>query len=610
MSHRPEAIVAIVTLSFADLSKWLRETDRSGFRPFRLVVLRNIVVEPLEAYLRYGAGRLGLDLDIQWGDYDTISSEAVGEASKWISLDTQAVMVFCHLEGASWGLARQFNSLDRTHQEAELARVVDWTETVIRGIRSKTQAMILWQGFLTPAYPAQGIFDSQTSNGQLAVVRQLNDALRDALRKTPAAYFVDLDLCRGRVGDRHFYDYRYWHMGRAPFSLEAYEEIASENLKFLRAVVGKAKKCLVLDCDNVLWGGVVGEDGLANLKLGASYPGSVYQEFQQVVLDLHNRGVILALCSKNNEADVREVFRRHPDMILQEAHFAAQRVNWNDKVRNLRELAAELNIGLDSMVFVDDSEFEIDLIRSQLPEVETIYIPAAVASRAGYLLLSSGLFDTLTVSAEDKRRGQMYREEAIRQHQRAAVTDLEGYYRSLDMRLEMCFVDDISLPRLAQQTQKTNQFNLTTRRYTEADIQAFARREDAAVIFVRLRDRFGDSGIVGTCILTFAQGEALIDTFLLSCRALGRGVEDAFLSQSLRLAKARGASAVVGEYYATGKNAQVSDFFASRGFEEIWGGDRGADRRFRFDLSRPVPPEPKYFPSIKSPITLPAPNRA
>jgi len=603
-------MAAVVTLSFADLSKWLREADRSGFRPFRLVVLRNIVVEPLETYLRYGAARLGLDLDVQWGDYDTISSEAVGEVSKWISLDTQAVMVFCHLEGASWGLARQFNSLDRTHQAAERARVVDWTETVVRGIRSKTQAMILWQGFLTPAYPAQGIFDSQTSHGQLGAIRQLNDAVRDALRRTPGAYFVDLDLCRGRVGDRHFYDDRYWHMGRAPFSLEAYEEIASENLKFLRAVVGQAKKCLVLDCDNVLWGGVVGEDGLANLKLGASYPGSTYQEFQQVVLDLHQRGVILALCSKNNEADVREVFGRHPDMILQEAHFAAQRVNWNDKVTNLRELAAELNIGLDSMVFVDDSEFEINLVRSQLPEVETIHIPAAMASRAGHRLLSAGLFDTLTVSAEDARRGQMYREEAIRQHQRAAATDLEGYYRSLDMRLEIGFVDDLSLPRVAQQTQKTNQFNLTTRRYTEADIQAFARREDAAVIFARLRDRFGDSGIVGTCILIFAQGEALIDTFLLSCRALGRGVEDAFLSQSLRLAKARGASAVVGEYYATGKNAQVSDFFASRGFEEIGAGDGGADRRFRLDLSRPVPPEPEYFGGIEAPIPLAAPNRA
>jgi len=173
------------------------------------------------------------------------------------------------------------------------------------------------------------------------------------------------------------------------------------------------------------------------------------------------------------------------------------------------------------------------------------------------------------------------------------------------MRLEIGFVDGLSLPRLSQQTQKTNQFNLTTRRYTDADIQAFAQREDAAVIFVRLRDRFGDSGIVGTCILTFSQGEALFDTFLLSCRALGRGVEDAFLSQALRLAKSRGASAVVGEYYATDKNAQVSDFFAARGFAEIESGDTGAARRFRFDLSRPVPPEPEYFAGIESPVTAP-----
>ena len=605
MPHNADTVGFIMKLSFADMSKWLRDTDRSGFLPFRLVVLRNIVVEPLETYLRYGAGCLGINLDIRWGDYDAISAEAVGKASKWISLDTQAVMVFCHLEGASRALAREFNSLDRTRQDAELARLADWTKAVTGGIRSKTQAMILWQGFLTPAYPAQGIFDSQTSDGQLGAIRRLNDAVRDALGKTPGAYFVDLDLCRCRVGDRHFYDFRYWHMGRAPFSLDAYEEIATENLKFLRAAAGKAKKCLVLDCDNTLWGGIVGEDGLANLKLGAGYPGSVYQEFQQAVLDLHHRGVILALCSRNNEADVREVFRKHPDMILQETHFTAGRVNWNDKVTNIRELGAELNIGLDSMVFVDDSEFEINLVRSHLPEVETIHIPMALAPQAGYLLMSSGLFDTLTISAEDKRRGQMYREEASRQHQLAAVTDLDGYYRSLEMRLEIGFVDGFSLPRLSQQTQKTNQFNLTTRRYTDADIQAFAQREDAAVIFVRLRDRFGDSGIVGTCILTFSQGEALFDTFLLSCRALGRGVEDAFLSQALRLAKSRGASAVVGEYYATDKNAQVSDFFAARGFEEIESGDTGTARRFRFDLSRPVPPEPEYFAAIESPVTAP-----
>ena len=349
--------------SFSDISRDLQTDHLDALPVVRLAILRNIMLEPLVTYLRYGAMQLGLNAKITLGQYDTVFQEAMVGASDLYGQHTDAILVFLYLEGVSWDLARNYNTLSSQAMEKEMVRLMDHCQAIVQNLRAKSSAMILWHGFLPPTHPALGIFDGQTDAGQACTLQRLNLALRAAVCAVPNAYFIDMGLCLARVGERHFFDDRYWHMGRAPFTLEACAAIAHEDVKFLRARTGKNKKCIVLDCDNTIWGGIVGEDGLTGINLGTASPGSAYMEFQQQILDLHHRGIILALCSKNNEADVWEVFQHHPRSVLKRQHIAAWRINWHDKPTNIRELAVELNIGLDSMVFIDDSEFEVNLVR-------------------------------------------------------------------------------------------------------------------------------------------------------------------------------------------------------------------------------------------------------
>jgi FkbH-like protein len=558
------------------------------------------MIESIEPYLRFSAYKMGYNAMVLFGEYDNIFQEAVGGNTKLLNKSTDCVLVYMYLETISWDLARNFPGLSTKQIQVEIQRIQENVESIIEGIRCQTAAMILWHGFEIPANPNFGVWDSQLSNGQAALVQDLNSFIRSVCRKFSNVYFVDVNLCMSRLGIKDFYDTRYWHIGKAPYTRLAMHEIALEDFKYIRPLKGRNKKCLVLDCDNTLWGGIVGDDGLTGIMLGKTYPGSAYYEFQQEILNLYNRGIIIALCSKNNEEDVWDVFRNHPDMILSENQIAVSQINWRDKVANIRQIALDLNIGLDSIVFVDDSKFEVNLILQELPEVETILLPEGRPTEYRKLLASCGWFDTLTISDEDKKRGAMYKAEISRNKLKAQNTDLESYYKSLDMIVNIHFADAFTISRIAQQTQKTNQFNLTTRRYSEADVKSYVESDDYDVIYLKLEDRFGDSGTVGTCIMKYENEKAIFDTFLLSCRVLGRGLEDVFIIHAMKLAKERGCKLAVGKYFATQKNKQVEYFYRKQGYQEVNPINEKADRVFHFPLDKEIKKEPRYFCRINS----------
>jgi FkbH-like protein len=298
---------------------------------------------------------------------------------------------------------------------------------------------------------------------------------------------------------------------------------------------------------------------------------------QHEILNLHHRGVILAICSKNNEADVLEVLRDHPDTVLKEEHFAVRQINWDDKVTNLRRIAAELNIGADSLVLLDDSAFEVDFVRQEMPEVAVIALPPKAYASYRSLLTSPGWFDSLSFTAEDRRKNAMYGENRERKALESASSSLEDYLAKLEIEVEIAVPSEIDVPRVAQLTQKTNQFNLTTRRYTESDVRAFIASDRADVFALKVRDRISDSGLVGVAILTYADRTATVDSFLLSCRVIGRGVEDALLSFVVRHAlDTVGCDRVSGTYVPTAKNAMVADFYARHGFAALDAADGAA----------------------------------
>jgi len=433
-----------------------------------------------------------------------------------------------------------------------------------------------------PLFTTLGILDSQNLGYQNHTILNLNQELLTRLKQWRDVYIVDFMSILAHFGGEQGVDERYWYMAHAPIGKRALVPLGQEFGKFFRALRGQTRKCLVLDCDNTLWGGIVGEDGLPGIKLGTAYPGSCYQAFQQEILNLHDRGVILALCSKNNETDVLEVLRQHPDTILHEEHFSTWQINWNDKVTNLKNIASSLNIGLDSLVFVDDNKFECDLVREQLPEILVLQLPSEPSSFTAKLS-AGGYFDSLIFSDEDKARNRMYRAEAQRKQLFESTGSLENYLANLQIVAEIGKPDEGAIPRVSQLTQKTNQFNLTTHRYSEGDIRTFCENTQVDVLYLRLRDRISDLGLVGAAIIKYTGQVAEIDTFLLSCRALGRNAEEALLAEVLSLAKSRGCAKVLGSYIPTTKNNQVSGFFLKNGFKLLQEASERSDWKFNLD---------------------------
>jgi FkbH-like protein len=332
---------------------------------------------------------------------------------------------------------------------------------------------------------------------------------------------------------------------------------------------GKAKKAIIFDCDNTLWKGILGEDGETGIDLSPqSKFGKIFNKVQQLAVWLSRQGVLVGLCSKNNPADVDNVLENHDEMVLRKEDIVIMRVNWEDKASNLRSIAAELNIGLDSLVFVDDSSFEINLIREQLPMVHCLQVPEAIHDYPGALLKMIGRYFYLTGSSADLEKKDQYKVQALRNELKNKFSSIDDYLASIQLEMTVAMNDTANIGRISELTQKTNQFNLTTKRYTEAQMEAFMKNEGTAVFSVSVRDKFGDSGLTAVCIVEF-DGVAIVDSFLMSCRVMGRNIEKALMDVVLREAAARGCAKVFAKYVRTPKNESIQTFYDDLGFKCI-----------------------------------------
>jgi FkbH-like protein len=383
----------------------------------------------------------------------------------------------------------------------------------------------------------------------------------------PGVYVLDYDALVARFGRAQWRDERKWLAMRMPIAVNCLVHLANEWLRFLHPLTGRVCKALVMDLDNTLWGGVVGEAGVQGIVSGPEYPGAAYQAVQRALLDLHQRGILLAICSKNNPADAMEALQNHPGLLVRPEHFAALRINWEDKSRNLREIAQELNIGIDALAFFDDNPVERQQVRLELPEVVVIETPGDPMNyeRA---LRESPVFERLVLSEEDRDRGRQYVAQRDRAKLQERCRSLEEFYRSLEQEVELAQAGPDAIARVSQLTQKTNQFNVTTRRYSEQQIAEMIYRPGWQIITARVRDRFGDNGLVGLAIVHASDDTAEIDSFLLSCRVIGRAVETVMLSQVIEQAKSSGLRRVRGWFLPTPKNAPAKDFYAAHGFSE------------------------------------------
>ncbi len=540
------------------------DANDAGLLERRFGVVASFTFDMLLPALRTRAYADGFRFETYNAPFGQYLQELMNPTSGLSAHQADVVLVAVRLQDACADLYEAFNALspERVAQVCEQFQAD--IGSALRAFRARSEARILLTNFEQPVYPSLGLAEATAELSQGAVIARMNAWLATLAAELGGAYVVDIDQVAARCGYARWENAKMGLLARAPVAPDCAWEYGGAVNRVVRAISGRAKKVLALDCDNTLWGGVLGDVGIEGIQLGHDFPGNAFRALQMRALELFHRGVVLVVASKNELSNVKQVFERHPEMVLRPEHIAYFGVNWDPKPGNLRRAAEVLNLGLDSFVFLDDHEVECAMMREMAPEVLTVQMPADPADYER-TLARLDVFDNLTISAEDRKRGEMYRQEAARAELRQGVTDLDAFYHGLEMRAVMARNDTAGLARAAQLTQRTNQFNMTTIRRTESDVQALMESPDADVVTMRLIDRFGDNGIVGMAIVTHSGDDAVLDTFLMSCRVLGRTVEQTFIAWLGREAMARGAKRLVGRYIPTRKNTPFGKFYESVG---------------------------------------------
>jgi FkbH-like protein len=546
---------------------------------FRLGLLTNATFDLLVDLMPAAAARHGVALSISVTPYDQVAQQALDPMSTVNRESLDAVLIA--VDHRWFGLDGSLHTESEARfVEAALSRL----DAIVDAIRRHGGKPVILQTVPTPAIGLFGSYDASLSGTRRRIIAEINAGI---VRMAEAAdvYLLDIASLAERIGTDDWFDPVQWASYKLPFSARHNAIYADYLGRLLGTIRGKARKCLVLDLDNTLWGGVIGDDGLDGIKIGqGSALGEAFINVQQIALALRERGVVLAVASKNDDATAREPFRGHVEMLLKEKHIAVFQANWLDKASNLEAIAKALNIGLDALVFLDDNAAERAQMRAALPAVAVPELPADPNWYPWYLM-SAGYFEAVAFSAEDRGRAESYAAEARRAEVMETARDLGEYLTSLDMTFTASGFDAQGLKRITQLINKTNQFNLTTRRYKEAEVAQMSQDPETFTLQVRLQDRFGDFGMIGVVICKplrdVGPSTWEIDTWLMSCRVLGRQVEQGMLDEVVRAARASRVEVLRGKFIPTPKNGMVADHFPKLGFTSRGQTPEG---EFLFDL--------------------------
>ena len=559
-----------------------------GYARVRLAVLSSNTIDHLLPAIRVNGLRYNLLLDVFPGAFGQYRQELLDPASALRQFRPGLILLSLDARQATAGVP-----LAATAEEAQagLARAIEELRELWRHARSSLNATVIQQSFLDVSEPLFGSFDRLVPAAPSRLVARLNDLLAHAAAQENVM-LLDVAQASARDGIDAWFDVARWLQGKmeiAPQAASRYGELAA---RLIGAQRGMSRKCLVLDLDNTLWGGVVGEVGTAGIILGeGSAQGEAHLALQRYAKLLKERGVILAVCSKNERALAEAAFREHPEMVLRFPDFAAFVANWSDKAANLRDIADQLNIGLDSLVFVDDNPVERARVREALPMVA---VPELPNDPALYVrcIADAGYFEAVSFTADDLRRGEQYATNASREALRGASQSVDDFLRGLEMSVTYGPIEPVDLARATQLINKTNQFNTRTRRYSADEVARFAASPENITLQFRLADRFGDNGLVSVMILrpADAQGVLDVDTWVMSCRVFGRQLEFEAMSIAVEAARGRGVRALRAEYIPTERNGVVRGLFGDLGFAPLPGTEAGGASRWTLDIGQYVAP--------------------
>lgn len=548
--------------SFNELKK-NNKKDFTGLAPVKIAVLSDSASQFFcQALKGYGYTQ-SLAFDIWEADYDQVLQTAIDGNSALYERKPDYVIVF---ESSRKLLAKFYNqSPEGKSRFAE--NYIQHVTTVTAQINSRIKTNIIWLNYAEINDTVFGNFANKTGNSFAYQLRLLNLKLMEWAQQQKNFNVCDLLALQTQYGNTQLYDEKVYINTDNVYALDFLPVLAKSITDIILSYSGKFKKCLILDLDNTTWGGIIGDDGMEGIQIGDLGIGKAFTKFQQWVLQLKQRGIILAVCSKNTESIAKEPFEKHPDMQLKLDDIAIFVANWNNKVDNIRYIQSVLNIGFDSMVFLDDNPFEREMVKKGIPDITVPELPEDPAEYLSYLY-TQNLFETASFTEEDTKRNEQYREEAGRMQLQQSFANEDEFLESLDMKAAVGPVDNFSLPRVAQLTQRSNQFNLRTIRYTEEEMKTVAQDENKFTLTIRLADKFGDYGLISALIAEKKSGGVLfIDTWIMSCRVLKRGVEHFALNLLVELAKQNDCNILAGEYLPTPKNGLVKEHYQNLGFD-------------------------------------------
>ncbi len=554
-------------MRFLELKKNLKK-DYSGMKRFPVAVLGDSATQLIVQAVRGYGYEAGLDLQIFEADYDQIERQVMDQSSEFYRSAPEYVFIIPSVQK----LIRKFYKLDPSRRSGFAAEEVARVGQLVAELNARIPSCkLIVANFMEMDDSVFGQYANKTESSFLYQVRRLNCELMTLCQQVKNLLLCDIAALSARYGHAACVDNRNYIDADMAFGIDFVPEIAKAVVDIILAVSGSARKCLVLDLDNTIWGGIIGDDGVENIEIGDLGQGKAFTELQYWARELERRGIMLAICSKNDETVAKSVFEQHPDMVLSLDHISIFVANWDSKVDNLKRIKSFLNIGYDAMVFLDDNPYERGVVKHHLPDLS---VPDLPEDPADYLpfLRSLNLFETASYTEEDAHRTSHFQQELKREQVQRSFTDERGFLKSLGMNGEIATFTPFNIPRAAQLIQKSNQFNLRTVRYTESDLVRFAASDEYLGWGISIADSFGNYGLISVVIGRVDGNELDIDTWVMSCRVLKRGVESLVLNSLVDFSHRRGLERIVGEFIPTKKNMLVRDHYRNLGFRDAGGG--------------------------------------
>ena len=554
--------------TFTQLVKNLKK-DFSSLKSIKVALLGDTATQFLTQALRGTGYDLGLDLQIWEADFNQVERQVFDSTSELYEYNPEIIIIF----QSSHKLLAKYNKLKPNQQSTLAESQMSLIDSITASLGSKLSAKVVYYNYTEIDDSVFGNYANKIESSFLFQLRKLNYELMQFSVSHAGFYLCDISSIQNLHGKGYFFQTPVYINTEMVLSLDVVPEVASKTLDLIAAMNGRVNKCLILDLDNTLWGGVIGDDGIENIQIGSLGIGKAFTEFQYWIKKLQNRGIILAVCSKNTESVAKDPFINHPDMVLRLDDIAVFVANWDNKADNIRLIQSILNIGFDSMVFLDDNPFERNIVRENVPG---IIVPELPEDPADYLefLYPLNLFETVSYSNEDSERTKQYQVEAQRSIMQKSFTNEDDFLKSLSMVSVVEAFTKFNTPRVAQLSQRSNQFNLRTVRYTEADIEMISTSGNFLTFAFTLEDKFGDNGLICVIILKKESESSLfIDTWFMSCRVLKRGMENFVLNTIVHSGLKHGYTTLKGEYIPTAKNGMVEDHYTGLGFvfeEGFW----------------------------------------